>query len=134
MLFRSFLSDAFHQLMAGEAFTSPVSPGGHTWVMSVDRCVDNLVHALGIDSARLPTTRTVTLPALRLSMADYLDAILQATGADASLVRYAPDSGIEAGFGAYPVLATPLADGLGFRHDGSPAGFVEHVLAAIRRG
>lgn len=130
----AFLSDAFHNLAAGEAFTSPVSPGGHTWVMSVDQCVSNLVHALGIDTATLPTTRAVTLPALNISMADYLGAILQATGADPSLVRYAPDPGIEAGFGAYPTLNTPLADRLGFRHDGSAQAFVDNVFAALRRG
>jgi D-erythronate 2-dehydrogenase len=127
----AFMSDLFHALRAGEAFTCPVSAGGTIWAQSVLRCIDNLVHALTLDSARLPATRAVTLPALRLTMGELAAEIARQCGVDGDLVRFAPDPALEAAFAANPPLATPAADHAGFAHDGDVATLVANALATI---
>lgn len=127
----AFMSDLFHALKAGERFVCPVSPGATMWLQSVRRCGDNFLHALGLDSALLPPTRAVTLPALRVRMGDLAGEIARQCGVSASLVDYAPDAALEAGFGAQPPLATPAAEAAGFGHDGDLAALVRNALSRI---
>jgi nucleoside-diphosphate-sugar epimerase len=127
----AFMSDLFHALKAGEAFTCPTSPGATIWAQSVDRCADNFVHALGLDTALLPPTRAVTLPALLIRMEDMAAEIARQCGTDPALVSYVPDAPLEAAFGAYPPLATPAADRAGFAHDGSLAKLVASALLTL---
>jgi nucleoside-diphosphate-sugar epimerase len=121
----AFMSDLFHALKAGRGFTAPVSPSGTLWLMSVRCCAENLMHALTMDTAALPPARTLTLPALRLSMAELVSAVAAYCGADPSLVAYQPDAALQAAFAAQPPLATPLAESCGFRHDGT----IERLVA-----
>jgi nucleoside-diphosphate-sugar epimerase len=123
----AFMSDLFHALRAGRGFIAPVSPSGTLWLMSVRRCAENLMHALTLESARLPPSRTLTLPALHLSMADLVSAVAAHCGASSGLVTYEPDAALQAAFAAQPALATPLADGCGFRHDGTVESLVAHA-------
>ncbi|WP_044563120.1 NAD-dependent epimerase/dehydratase family protein [Azospirillum sp. B4] len=127
----AFMSDVFHALAAGRPYTCPVSSGATIWAMSLDRCVANLVHAAGMDTGAMPPGGAVTLPALCFSMGDLVMAIARQTGAEPSLVSYAPDEALEAAFGAYPPLATPAADAAGFRHDGTVDALVESALATL---
>lgn len=127
----AFMSDLFPALKAGERFVCPVSPGATMWLQSVRRCADNFLHALGLDSALLPPTRAVTLPALRVRMGDLAGEIARQCGVSASLVDYAPDAALEAGFGAQPPLATPVAEAAGFGHDGDLAALVRNALSRI---
>lgn len=127
----AFMSNLFHALRAGEAFVCPVSASGTIWAQSVRRCVDNLVHALGVDSALLPLGRAVTLPALRLAMGDLATEIARQCGVSPDLVSYRPDPALEAAFAAQPPLATPAADRAGFAHDGDAATLVANALATL---
>ncbi len=129
----AFMSDLFHALAAGEAFTSPVSEAAALWLMSVEQCAQNLVHALDVDEGLLPPSRAMTLPALRVTMADLAAAVAAATGADPALVGYAPDAALEAAFGAHPPLSTALADTAGFRHDGQVGALVAQALQGVRK-
>lgn len=128
----AFMSDLFHALMAGEAFTCPVSAGGQIWAQSVARCADNFVHALELDSALLPPTRAVTLPAQRIAMGDLAAEIARQCGVSTEMVTYVPDAALEAGFAAQPPLATPAAEHAGFAHDGDLATLVASALATLR--
>jgi nucleoside-diphosphate-sugar epimerase len=125
----AFMSDLIRETAAGRAYTCPVSAQATLWLMSVERIVDNLLHA-----ARMPTpgaTRAWTLPALHLSIAELISAVGQHRGLDAAaLVNFQPDPALEQAFGAYPPLSTPAADALGFRHDGDAVALVRRVLAA----
>ena len=47
------------------------------------------------------------------------------------LVRYRSDAALEAAFGCYPPLATPLAEALGFRRDGTIAALLRNALEAL---
>lgn len=127
----AFMSDLFHALKAGERFACPVSRGATIWAQSVGCCADNFLHALTLDSALMPSTRAVTLPALRIAMGDLAAEIARQCGVPVSLVDYAPDAALEAGFGAQPPLATPAAEAAGFAHDGSLARLVSSALATI---
>lgn len=127
----AFMSDLFHALRAGGRFTCPVSREGTIWAQSVSACAANFVHALTLDTALLPPTRAVTLPALRVTMGDMAAEIARQCGVDEGLVGYAPDGALEAAFAAQPPLATPAADNAGFAHDGDLARMVASALATL---
>jgi len=127
----AFMSDLFHALRAGEAFTCPVSPGATIWAESVTACAANFRRALTIDSVLLPVGRAVTLPAQRVAMGALAAEIARRCGASPDLVRYVPDAALEAAFGAQPPLATPAAERAGFAHDGDLANLVANALAAL---
>lgn len=129
----AFMSDLFHALRAGEAFTCPVSEAATIWAQSVSCCAANLTHALAMDPSRMPVTRAATLPALRVTMGALAAEIARQCGVSPDLVSYAPDTALEAAFGAQPPLATPAAEHAGFVHDGNVARLVANALAAIAR-
>lgn len=127
----AFMSNLFHALKAGEDFVCPVSAGATIWAQSVAACADNFIHALTLDTALLPPTYAVTLPALRVTMGDLAAHVAQQCGVSADLVRYEPDAALEAAFGAQPPLETPAAERAGFAHDGDVAKLVESALATL---
>ena len=93
---------------------------GAAWWISVGACVDNLLHGACIDTQALGARRMVQMPALHLTMAEVIQALARAYGADRSaLVRYDPQPAVQRLFASFPPLQTPIADALGFRHDGS---------------
>ncbi|MCJ2183597.1 NAD-dependent epimerase/dehydratase family protein [Novosphingobium sp. 1949] len=127
----AFMSNLFHALKAGEAFVCPVSASGTIWAESVARVATNFVHALDLDSARLPPTRAVTLPALRVTMGDLAAEIARQCGVSEALVSYEPDADLEAGFAAQPPLETRAALAAGFAHDGDLASLVASALETL---
>ncbi|MDG3443527.1 NAD-dependent epimerase/dehydratase family protein [Nitrospirillum amazonense] len=127
----AFMSDVFHALAAGRPYICPVSPAATIWAMSLDRCVDNLLHAARVDCALMPAGGAVTLPALCVSMGELIAAIARRLGADAGLVTHVPDGTLEAAFGAHPPLLTPAAEAAGFHHDGTLDALVESALATL---
>jgi nucleoside-diphosphate-sugar epimerase len=128
-LMTAYMSDIQHALAAGEPYTCPVSAHAVSWWMSVACCVDNLLHAACLPAARLDAQRTWLLPVLRCTMAELVDALARRYGDDRrGLVRYQPDAALEAAFGCYPPLATPTAQALGFRHDGSLEALLDKTL------
>ncbi len=127
----AFMSDLFHALRAGDSFACPVSEDATIWAESITQCATNLIHALSVDTTRLPTSRALTLPALRIRMRDLVAAVAHRTRRDPALIDYRCDPEVEANFGRQPELATPAADALGFRHDGTVEGLVDRALARI---
>jgi nucleoside-diphosphate-sugar epimerase len=130
----AFMSELFHALRAGEAFVSPVSPSATMWLQSVETCVGNICHALAMDGDAMPRTRVVTLPALRVSMAELVAEVARQCDASPLLVSYRADAALEAAFGAQPPLVTRNADKAGFSNDGDAASLVSRALADIGTG
>ena len=130
----AFLSDVFHAIRADEAFEMPVSVDGTSWLISVSRVAENIVRALALDSADVPESGAITLPALRVRMGDLVAEIARQAGNSPDLVSYVPDPALEAGFAAYPPLTTLAADGLGFSHDGDLTSLVGAALSALEEG
>ncbi len=127
-----FLSDIFHAFLRNEPFVAPVSERAHSWLISVSRCIDNLIHAARMSPKAWPKGRALTMPALRVSMVELMDALARATGSNADRVSYEPQEWIETVYGSYPPLATPLSERFGFRNDGNVDTLVRTVLAALR--
>jgi nucleoside-diphosphate-sugar epimerase len=131
----AYMSNIFHALAAGEAFTCPVSANATSWFMSRTRCVDNLIHAAGLPAERIGARRAFNLPALRLSTAELVDGLAAHFGGQVrDLVSYEPNAALQAQFGDYPLIATPIADGLGFRNDGDAAALVASALGLDHAG
>ena len=127
----AFMSNLFHALKAGEDFVCPVAAEGTIWAQSVARCAENFVHALSLDSALMPPTRAVTLPAQCVTMGALAGEIAHQCGVSAALVRYEPDAALQAAFAAQPPLVTQGADHAGFAHDGDLATLVSSALATL---
>ncbi len=129
----AFWSDLFHALESGGRFVSPVSAKATTWLLSRRRTVENILHALETDSAAMPDSRALALPALRCAMADLVKAIQNHAGQDEELVSYAPAEAVERIFGSYPPLITKKARALGFHDDGDLETLVRNVFADIEK-
>jgi hypothetical protein len=126
--FSAFMSNGFHALSNGENFTSPVSANATFWLLSVEQCVTNLIHAgLVIPQSEQPS-QALTLPALRCTMGELCAEISRQCDVAENLVNYIPEPDLEKTFGSYPLLSTEMADNAGFRHDGNLSDLVSTVL------
>jgi nucleoside-diphosphate-sugar epimerase len=131
----AYMSNIFHALAVGEAFTCPVSAGATSWFMSRACCVENLIHAASLAKGRVGARRNFNLPALRLSTSELVGGITVHFGTSVhDRITYAPDEKLEQQFGSYPRLATPIADALGFTHDGDAATLVARALELAPAG
>ena len=125
----AYMSDILHALRAGETFVCPVAENATSWLMSRTTCVDNLLHAASLPAERLTPRRAFNLPALRLAMRELVDGAAAHFGNGVhSLISYQPNQALQAQFGSYPPLLTPIADGLGFHHDRDAAELVANAL------
>jgi nucleoside-diphosphate-sugar epimerase len=129
----AYMSNLFHAGLAHEPFVSPVSPDATMWLMSVERLVRNIVHALDPSVADFVGAHALTLPALRMTMTELVGEVARQTDADSALVTYDPDIVLERGFGRQPPLITEAADRAGFRHDGSLGELVASSLDTVKR-
>jgi nucleoside-diphosphate-sugar epimerase len=115
----SFASDLLSEPAAGRDYTCPIGPEGTLWLLSTPACIEALIHAARLPAHALPPSRCWTLPALRASAGEIVAALARRFGREAAQrVRWAPDPTLNAQFANWPPLHTPLADALGFRHDG----------------
>jgi nucleoside-diphosphate-sugar epimerase len=127
----AFMSDIIRELCAGRSFACPVSAESTTWLMSVPSVVENLMHAAKLSNSLCGDRCVWTLPALRSSMAELVDAIAAIHGEDVlRRVTYQSNPALEANFGRHPPLFTPAADSVGFHHDGDLRTLVQRALSA----
>jgi len=128
----AFMSQLFWRLRDGQPITVPVSAQGVAWWISVQQCVSNLLHAATLDVARLDARRSYQMPVLRFTVGRLVDALAARLGDERrALVTYAPDPFIERLFAAYPPLATPLAEALGFANDGTVEALISRALGTV---
>ena len=74
--------------------------------------------------------RSYQMPVLRLTIADVVEALAQRFGADRrALVSYAPDAFIQRLFATYPPLATPEAERIGLKNDGTVDALITRAMA-----
>ena len=127
----AFINRVFEVHAAGDDLVMPVSADGTTWLLSVAACVDALVHGGRITTDRLGQRRALTLPAQNVRFGDLVAALRAHFPDSPTTITYAPDAQIEAQFGRQPPLSTPIADSLGFVHDGDLATLVARGLREI---
>ncbi|MGE0799622.1 MAG: NAD-dependent epimerase/dehydratase family protein [Lautropia sp.] len=122
-----FNSDLIREPLAGRPIVSPVSPAATLWVLSLARTVDNLLHAMRIDADAYGAQRGLLLPAVAVSIAEIVDALVAIAGPEVRrLVGYAPDPAIEPAFGRWPKPFTATrARGLGFVVDDGIAAIID---------
>jgi len=114
----AFLSDIIRELAAGRPFACPMSAQATTWASSLPCVVDQLLYAALLDANFWDNSRVVTLPTLRFTMAEMVDAVARVyCSAAQDLVHYQPDPRIEALFGRFPPLITEQAQRAGFHRD-----------------
>jgi D-erythronate 2-dehydrogenase len=124
----AFLSDVFHAARNRRAFELPLAPDTRTWMMSVQCCVDNLVHAASITREALPIRRNWTLPVLLVGMEELVAALARRYGDEVlTLVTYQPVAWAEAMFRHIP-LESAGAQRMGFRNDGDVDQLVTNVV------
>ena len=114
----AFLSDIIRELAAGRPFVCPMAAEATTWASSLPCVVEQLLHAAALPDAQLGSRRTVTLPTLRFTMTELVDAVARVYRSPAhALVQYESDAKIEAMFGRFPPLTAARAEIAGFPRD-----------------
>lgn len=127
----AFSSELMRALVQRRPQVCPVSPQATLWLLSLQACLDNLLHAAECAPDRLGGTAAFNLPALHVRVDALVQAFDAAFPGAAAGVTYRPDEALEAQFGRLPPLHTARADAAGFRHDGSLPVLVQRVAAAL---
>lgn len=127
----AFNSDLIREPLAGRAYTAPVGPDAVLWLLSVGRCVDNLIRAALLPAQAMNLRRVINLPCVAASTGEIVTAIGRAAGADAAArVTYRPDVKLQAQFGGWPRDFHPgRAMELGFAADESIDAIIRGHLA-----
>jgi len=115
----SFASGIIREPLAGIAAVCPVPADTRLWLQSPDRVIDNLLHALALDTRLLGEDRTVNLPGLSVTVQDMIAALRCAAGdAAAAHIRFVPDVDITRIITSWPGdFDTRRAQELGFVAD-----------------
>jgi D-erythronate 2-dehydrogenase len=120
-----FLSAMIRELGQHRSFVCPMSAGATTWAASIHNVVENLIRAAALGETAVANYRAITLPALRFSMDELVNAIALVYGDDIrDLIRYEPNPLLEDLFGRFPILRPLSAQKLGFQDDGDLATLV----------
>jgi D-erythronate 2-dehydrogenase len=128
----SFASDLIREPALGKRYVCPVGPDASLWFLSLQTCIDHLLHAAELPATRLPPSRAWNLPALRATVAEVVAALARRLGREpAMLVDYQPQAVMQAQFAQWPPLSTPTADRLGFAHDGNLDALLDKALADL---
>jgi nucleoside-diphosphate-sugar epimerase len=126
----AFASDIVHAVRNGEPYELPVDEGATMWLLSAACCAEALIHA---SVMILPESApaAVTLPALRVTIQEFVAAVGAAAKRAISGITYRPDAHLTAQFGRMPVLITRAAESLGFKHDGDIHRLAARALSGL---
>ena len=115
----SFASGILREPLNGVESPCPVAAETGVWLLSPKRVIEAFLHAHDLPASAWPSTRTVNLPGITVSVAEMLDGLRRVAGE--SVVRrvtFAPDARIQAIVKTWPSrLNTPRALAMGFRAD-----------------
>lgn len=115
----SFASGVIREPLNGVTASCPVAAETGVWLLSPKRVIEAFVHAHDIPASAWPSTRTVNLPGITVTVAEMLQGLRRLAG-DAVMrrVRFEPDARIQAIVRTWPArLETPRALEMGFRAD-----------------
>ncbi len=114
-----FMSSILREPLKGEPAVCPVLPETRMWILSPERAVDALIHAMELPGAALGANRTINAPGITVSVAQALAALERIAGREsAARVRIERDPSIENIVLSWPAaFATERADRLGFKAD-----------------
>jgi nucleoside-diphosphate-sugar epimerase len=111
-----FFSGIIREPLAGMPAFLPVEPTVRHPHASPRSAIGYLVHAAGLDTARLGNRRNLTMPSISVTVQDQIDALGRVAGVGAvDLIERRPDPAVEAIVAGWPErFATSRADELGF--------------------
>ncbi|KMW58386.1 Nucleoside-diphosphate-sugar epimerase [Candidatus Rhodobacter oscarellae] len=90
-----FFSGIIREPLNGKEAVLPVDDSVRHWLASPRSAVGFLVHAAGLDSARLEGRRALNMPGFSCTIAEQIEALRRAAGEDAvKLIRREPDEAI----------------------------------------
>ncbi|MCQ4160642.1 SDR family oxidoreductase [Roseomonas sp. GC11] len=116
----SFASGIIREPLGGQPANCPVPQETRMWLSSPNAVIDNLLHAIAVDGARLEGRRTLNLPGISVTVADMLASLERVGGAAArALVSHEHEERIARIVCSWPGdfdVSRPLA--LGFTRDG----------------
>lgn len=123
----AFMSELMQAYLQGEAYRCPLAPDVSIGWMSERCCIDNLLHAAGLDD--LTAQRVWRLPALHVSVTQVLDALATHFAAVAGAsITFAPDDKRDHLLDRSSQVTTPRARALGFHHDGTVAAMIRNAF------
>ncbi len=116
-----FFSNIMREPLAGEEAVLPVSEGVMHWHASPRAAVGFMLHAAGIDLAKVGPRRALTMPGLAVTVGEQIAALRKVAGDKVvARIRRQPDPFIEAIVAGWPRNFAPKrALGLGFKADAS---------------
>ena len=116
----AFNSDLIREPLAGRDYRCPVGPEATIWITSLARTVANLLGLAELDGARLGAQRTVTAPALAVTVGAIVAALGRIDAQAPARIRFDPEPALEAQFGRWPLdAAFDRALALGLSTDAS---------------
>ena len=126
----SFASSIIREPLAGEGAVCPVDPATPMWLMSPDRAIDALVHALALEAGELGLDRVISLPGLSVTVAEMVAALQRVAGKSvAELIDWTPDPAIAAIVQSWPGdFEATRAWALGFLADGAMDEIIEQHI------
>jgi nucleoside-diphosphate-sugar epimerase len=128
----TFVSELLRAYARAEPYCCPVSAHTSLGLMSLRRCIDNVLHAAEIED--LGAQRVWQLPTLHASVTQVLDALETRFGAaPRTLITFASHAHSEDWLGRHSQVETRDARAQGFRHDGSAAALIRHALDAQKQ-
>ena len=97
-----FNSDLIREPLAGREYVCPVGPDGVVWIASLAVTIGNLCRMAGLDPQALGRIRSVTAPALAVSVGEIVEAMGRADPRAPSRIRFDPQPALQAQFGRWP--------------------------------
>lgn len=115
----SFASGILREPLNGVASACPVAADTGVWLLSPKRVIESFLHAHDLAASAWPSTRTVNLPGITVSVAEMLEGLRRVAGESVvRRVRFEPEARIQAIVKTWPArLKTPRALAMGFRAD-----------------
>lgn len=128
-----FMSSILREPLNGEAAVCLVAPEARMWILSPERAVQALIHAMELPAERWGWNRTLNAPGLTVSVAEALAALGRVAGeAAVTRVRFERDPAIEQIVLGWPAaFDTARAHGLGFVADASMDDVVRAHLRSL---
>lgn len=125
----AFMSDVFYHSKQHQPYHMPVSNDGSVWIMSVQQCVQNLLHAVTANTANLGAKRNMNLPCTHVTLRALVAEISAQTGCSVEHISWGKDVNLQKTFASYPQLEATKAQKLGFTADSELATLVQRALA-----
>ncbi len=130
----SFVSSLIREPLQGKAAICPVDLSLALWLSSPEAVVNNLIHALTLESECLGSNRTVNLPGITVTVQEMMAALERVAGAAAvSKIQYQPDSAIAQIVASWPSqFEVSRALSLGFVGDRSFDDIIRTFAASLK--